>query len=59
MAETEVTSEKVMSDKAKGCPAALRAVLPGVEHRRSKYLNNGLERDHGLLKQRLSPMRGL
>ncbi len=24
----------------------------------SKYLNNGIERDHGYLKQRLSPMRG-
>jgi transposase-like protein len=32
-------------------------VLPGVEHRRSKYLNNGLERDHSHLKQRLYPMR--
>ena len=29
-----------------------------VEHRRSKFLNNGLERDHGHLKQRLYPMRG-
>jgi transposase-like protein len=33
-------------------------VLPGVEHRRSRYLNNGIERDHGHLKQRLYPMRG-
>jgi len=38
---------------------ALRAVLPGVEHRRSKYLNNGLERDHSHLKQRRYPMRGV
>jgi hypothetical protein len=28
-----------------------------VEHRRSKYLDNGLERDHSHLKQRLYPMR--
>ena len=29
-----------------------------MEHRRSKYLDNGLERDHSHLKQRLYPMRG-
>ena len=33
-------------------------VLPDTKHRTAKYLNNGLERDHGHLKQRLSPMRG-
>jgi transposase-like protein len=33
-------------------------VLPNVEHRTAKYLNNGLERDHQHLKQRLYPMRG-
>jgi len=33
----------VTTDKAKCYPPALRVVLPGVEHRRSKYLNNGLE----------------
>ena len=36
----------------------LCAVLPNVAHRTSKYLNNGLERDHQHLKQRLYPMRG-
>ncbi len=46
------------TDKAKCYPPALRAVLPHAEHRTSKYLNNGLERDHGHLKQRLYPMRG-
>ncbi len=48
-----------MTDKAKCYPPALRAVLPHAEHRRSKYLNNGLERDHGHLKQRLYPVRGV
>ena len=48
---------RVTTDRAKCYPPALRAVLPGVEHRRSKYLN-GLERDHSHLKQRLYPMRG-
>jgi transposase-like protein len=58
MAETAVTPERVTTDKAKCYPPALRVLLPEVEHRRSKYLNNGLERDHSHLKQRLYPMRG-
>jgi transposase-like protein len=58
MAETEVTPTRVTTDKAKRYPPALRAVLPGVEHRRSKYLNDGLARGHAHLKPRLSPMRG-
>ncbi len=58
MAATDVTPERITSDKAKGYPPAPRAVLPGGEHRRAKYLNTGLERDHPHLKQRLRPMRG-
>ena len=56
--ETGVKPERVTTDKAKCYPPALRGVLPDVEHRTSKYLNNGIERDHGHLKQRLYPMRG-
>ena len=56
--ETGVKPERVTTDKAKCYPPALRNVLPGVEHQTSKYLNNGIERDHGHLKQRLYPMRG-
>jgi transposase-like protein len=55
---TSVTPERVITDKAGCYPPALRAVLPTAEHRSSHYLNNGLERDHGHLKQRLRPMRG-
>jgi transposase-like protein len=58
IAETGVTPERVITDKAGCYPPALRALLPTAEHRCSKYLNNGLERDHGHLKQRLRPMRG-
>ncbi len=57
IAETEVTPVRVTTDKAKCYPPALRAVLPQAKHRTSKYLNNGLERDHQHLKQRLYPMR--
>jgi transposase-like protein len=56
--ETGVTPERVTTDKAKCYPPALRAAVPDAEHRTSKYLNNGMERDHGHLKQRLYPMRG-
>ncbi len=55
--ETAVTPVQVTTDKAACYPPALRVVLPHVEHRRSKYLNNGLERDHQLLKGRVRPRR--
>ncbi len=47
----------VTTDKAKCYPPALRTVLPLAEHRSSKYLNNGLERDHQHLKGRVQLMR--
>ncbi len=53
--ETGSTPTRVTSDKAACYPPALRVVLPTVEHRTSKYLNNGMERDHQHLKQRLYP----
>ena len=53
----DVTPARVTTDKAKCYPPALRSVLPGVEHRSSHYLNNGLERDHQHLKARARPMR--
>ncbi len=56
--ETGVRPERVTTDKAKCYPPALRVAVPDAEHRTSKYLNNGIERDHGHLKQRLYPMRG-
>src|SRR5215210_6461526 len=54
---TGVTPTRVTSDKAKCYPPALRTLLPEAEHRSSKYLNNGLERDHQFLKGRVRPMR--
>lgn len=51
-----VTPTRVTSDKAKCYPSSLRTVLPGAEHRTSKYLNNRLERDHQHLKWRIRPM---
>jgi transposase, IS6 family len=57
-AETKVTPVRVTTDKATCNLPALHAVLPGVEHRRPTFRNNGLERDHSHLKQRPYPMRG-
>ncbi len=56
--ETGARPTRITIDKA-GChPPALRDLLPETEQECSKYLNNGLERDHGHLKQRLRSMRG-
>jgi transposase-like protein len=57
IAATDVAPTRITSDKAKCYPPALRALLPTAEHRCSKYLNNGLERDHQFLKGRVRPMR--
>ncbi len=57
-AQTDVTPERIVTDRARCYPPALRVVLPSVEHQCSRYLNYALERDHGHLKQRLHPMRG-
>ncbi|MGI8757549.1 MAG: IS6 family transposase [Acidimicrobiales bacterium] len=42
-------------------PALARTIveLPGAHHDTAQYANNGVEADHGRLKARLRPMRGL
>ena len=40
-------------------PAVLEERLPGAWHRTDRYANNRIECDHGRLKARLRPMRGL
>jgi IS6 family transposase len=37
----------------------LEELLPAAWHRTDQYANNGVECDHGRLKARLRPMRGL
>jgi transposase, IS6 family len=37
----------------------LDVLLPAAWHRTDQYANNGIECDHGRLKARLRPMRGL
>ena len=57
-ATTGVTPRRISTDQARGSPPALRGRRLPVEHRRSRYLNNRLERDHRHLTHRLRPMRG-
>ena len=53
------TPRRVITDKAGAYPPALAAAVPGALHRTGRYRTNGIERDHGFLKERLRPMRGL
>jgi len=58
-ASSGTTPRRVITDKSGAYPPALAAALPGVLHRTGRYRTNGIERDHGFLKERLRPMRGL
>jgi transposase-like protein len=59
IASTGTTPRRVITDKAATYPPALATVVPRVLHRTGRYRTNGIERDHGFLKERLRPMRGL
>jgi len=59
IASTGTTPRRVITDKAATYPPALAVVVPDVRHRTGRYRTNGIERDHGFLKERLRPMRGL
>ena len=53
------TPVEVTTDQAPVYPAMLGELLPGAWHRTDQYANNHIEADHGRLKARLRPMRGL
>ena len=59
IASSGTTPRRVITNKAATYPPALAAAVPGVLHRTGRYRTNGVERDHGFLKGRLRPMRGL
>jgi transposase-like protein len=50
---------RLVTDHAPVYPAVLEELLPSVWHRTDRYANNQIEADHGRLKSRLHPMRGL
>jgi transposase-like protein len=56
---TKVTPMEVTTDQAPAYPAVLEDLLPAAWHRTDRYANNRVEADHGRLKARLRPMRGL
>jgi IS6 family transposase len=54
-----VTPVEVVTDRAATYPLVLEELLPAPWHRTEQYANNRVEGDHGRLKSRLRPMRGL
>jgi transposase, IS6 family len=56
---TKVTPVEVTTDKERVYPVVLQELLPAAWHRTGQYANNRVECDHGRLKARLRPMRGL
>jgi transposase-like protein len=56
---TKVTLAEVVIDRAATYPMVLEELLPAAWHRTDRYANNRVEADHGRLKARLRPMRGL
>jgi transposase-like protein len=56
---TKVRPAEVITDKAAVYPGVLGELLPAAWHRSEQYANNRVEADHGRLKARLRPMRGL
>jgi len=56
---TKVIPTGVVTDRAATYPIVMEELLPAAWHRTEQYANNRVERDHGRLKSRLRPMRGL
>ncbi len=50
---------EVTTDRAPVYPRILDELVPGALHTTQQYANNTIEADHGRLKARLRPMRGL
>jgi len=53
------TPVEVTTDRAPACPRVLDELIPSALHIVEQYANNPIEADHGRLKARLRPMRGL
>jgi transposase-like protein len=55
----KVIPSGVVTDAAAVYPAVLDELVPAAWHHVEQYANNPIEADHGQLKRRLRPMRGL
>jgi len=51
--------EEVITDLAPALETAIEEPIPDAFHNTEKHANNRVECDHGRLKSRLRPMRGL
>ncbi|MFE7765874.1 IS6 family transposase [Streptomyces sp. NPDC057438] len=58
MKRTGAVARVVVTDKLRSYGAAHREVMPCVEHRQSKYLNNRAENSHQPTRQRERAMKG-
>jgi transposase-like protein len=56
---TKVRPAEVTTDQAPVYPTLMEELLPTAWHHTDRYANNRVEADHGRLKARLRPMRGL
>jgi transposase-like protein len=56
---TKITPVEVVTDHAPVYPGVLEELAPAAWHRTDQDANNRVEADHGRLKARLRPMRGL
>jgi transposase, IS6 family len=50
---------EITTDRAHALVRVVVELLPAVSHDTTQYANNRVEADHGRLKARLKPMRGL
>ena len=50
---------EVTTDRAPAYPRIVEDVLPGARHVTVRHVNNRVEADHGRLKARLRPTRGM
>jgi transposase-like protein len=55
----KVTPSEVVTDRAPTYPRVLDELAPAAWRHLERYENNRIEADHGRLKHRLRPMRGL
>ena len=51
--------DEVITDRAAALAHVIADLLPNARHNTEQYANNRIECDHGRLKARLRPMRGL
>jgi IS6 family transposase len=59
LATLKVIPTEVVTDAAPVYPRVLDDLIPAAWHHLERWANNRIEADHGQLKHRLQPMRGL